>query len=77
MSHANNSKSFKDASINAILTLSLETTLDYSIGYGGTVVWPSSTNIAFLAKFPSILMSNNMCTFTCSYTGLIFPYLVS
>ena len=39
MSHANISKSFKDASRNVIITLSLNTTIDYVTDDGGAVVW--------------------------------------
>ena len=38
MSHANIYKSFKDASINVILTLALDIILEYVIDYGGAVV---------------------------------------
>ena len=56
ISHANISKSFKDASRNAILTLSLDTTLEYVIDDGGAVVCLLATNLASLVKFPSILI---------------------
>ena len=77
ISHANISKSFKDASRNKILTLSLNTTLEYVIHGGGTVVWPSATNLALLENFPSILILNIICPLTCSYPGLVFPLLIS
>ena len=60
ISHENIFKSFKDASRNAILTLSLDTTLEYVIDDGGAVVWPSATNLDFLVNYPSILISNIM-----------------
>ena len=56
MLYENISKLFKDASINAILTLSLDTTIDYVFNDFGAIVWPSVTNITFLVNFPSILM---------------------
>ena len=62
ISHEDISNSFKDAIINEILTLSLGKTLDYVIDDGGAVVWTSATNIEFLVNFPSILISNIMCT---------------
>ena len=77
MLHANISKPFKDAIRNAILTLSLDTTIDYVTDDGGAVVWPSATNIYSLVKFPSNFMLNIMCTLTCSYPGLFFLFLVS
>ena len=52
MSHANISKFFKDESINSIITLPMDTTLDYIIGGGGSVVWTEDANITFLVKFP-------------------------
>ena len=64
-------KSFKDSSRNEILTLSLNITFEYVIYDGGAVVYPSATNIAFIVNFPSILMSNIMCKFMCSYPVLI------
>ena len=76
ISHSNISKSFKDASRDIILTLYLETTLEYVIDDGGAVVWPLDTNLAFLVNSPSILISNTMCTLTCSYPGLIFTFPV-
>ena len=66
MKRANIYKLFKDASRNKIITLSLDTTLEYIIDDGGTVVLPSATNIYLIVNFPSILMSNSMFTFTCS-----------
>ena len=77
ISHANICKLFKDANRNSILTLSLDTTLQYVIDDGGAVLWLSATNLAFLVNFPYILISNIMCTLTCSYPGLIFPFLIS
>ena len=62
--HENISKSFEDASINEILTTSLDTTLEYTIYYGGAVVWLSATNISFIVNFPSISMSNIIFTLT-------------
>ena len=61
MSQAETCKEFKDAIVKAILTLSLETTLEYVIDAGSLVLCPSATNLAFLVKAPSILMSNIMC----------------
>ena len=60
MSHVNISKSFKDTSINSILTLSLDTTLDYLSNDCVYVVCPSAIILAFLVNLPSILMSNFM-----------------
>ena len=40
-------------------------------------MWPSATNTAFLLNFSSILISNIICKLTCSFLGLIFPFLVS
>ena len=68
------SKSFKDASRNEILMISMDTTFEYLIDDGGAVVWPSDTNIYFLLNFPFILMSNIMCTLMCSYPGLLFLF---
>ena len=65
MSHANRSKSFKDARRNGILTISLDTTIEYVIDDGAAAMWSSSTNIYFLVKFTSILMSNIMYTLMC------------
>ena len=58
MSHENISKSLEDARSNAILALSLDTALHYMMDDGGTFVYPSATNIAFLVKLLSILMSD-------------------
>ena len=55
----------------------MDTTLEYVIDDGSSVVWPSANNISFLVNFPSILISNIMCTFACSYPGLIFHFLIS
>ena len=76
ISHAIISKSFKDASINSIRTLSLDTKFEYLINDGSAVVWPSATNISYLVNFPYILLSNIMCALTWSYTRLTFfpPY---
>ena len=56
ISYDNISNSFKDASRNAILTLSMDTTLEYVINDGGAVVCPSATNLAFLVNYPYILI---------------------
>ena len=77
ISYENIFKSFEDASINVILTLSLDTTLEYVIDDGSYVVLPSVTNLAFLVNFPSILISDIMCTLMFSYPGLIFHFLFS
>ena len=77
ISHANIYKLFKDTGRNKILVLSMDTTLEYVIGYGGDVVCPSATNLAFLVNFPSILMSNIMCTLMFSYPVLIFTLIIS
>ena len=74
ISYENIFKSFEDASINVILTLSLDTTLEYVIDDGSYVVLPSVTNLAFLVNFPSILISDIMCTLMFSYPGLIFHF---
>ena len=52
-------------------------TIDYLIDDDGSVVWPSATNIYFLVKFPSVLISIIMYTLMFSYPGLIYPFLVS
>ena len=77
ISHANVSKLFEDASRSSILTLSLDTKLDYVIDDGGAVVWLSAKSITFILNFPSILISNIMCTLTCLYPGFILPFLIS
>ena len=77
ISHSNISKSFKDSSINSILTLSLDTPLEYEIDDISAVMWLSATYLEFLVYLPSILISNSMCTLTCSYPGLILPFLIS
>ena len=64
ISHINIYKSFTYLSRNAIITLSLDITLEYVIDDGGDVVWPSTTNLEFLVNFSSILISNIMCTLT-------------
>ena len=51
-------KSFKDLGQNSILTLYLDTKIEYVNEDGGAVVWPSDNDIYFLVNFPSILMSN-------------------
>ena len=76
ISHANIYNSFKEASRNAILTLSLDTTLEYVIDDDGSGVWPLATNLTFLVNFPFILILYIMCTLTCSYPGLISPFLI-
>ena len=53
-------KKRKNASINTILTLYLDTILEYVINNGGGVLCPPETNIDFLVDLPSILMSNIM-----------------
>ena len=65
LSHENISKSLKGAGRNAILMLSQDTKVEYSIDDGGADVWPSSTNIYFPVNFSSIFMLNIMCTLLC------------
>ena len=56
ISHTNISNLFKYASRNVILTLSLDTELEYVMDYGGALVCPSTKYILFLVNFPSILI---------------------
>ena len=72
MLHENIPKSFKDASRNAILTIYLDTTLQFEIYDGGAVVWTSATNIDFLVNFPSILMPDIVFKLAFLYPGLLF-----
>ena len=50
MLHEKIYKSFYDVGINKILTLSPDTTLDYVIDNGGTVLWLSAANLDFLVN---------------------------
>ena len=51
-------KSLKDTRRNSILTLTMDTTLEYVVDDVGAVVCSSATNIYFILKLPSILKSN-------------------
>ena len=51
------SRSFSAASMNAMWTLSLESTLVYVIDSGGSVIWLPSTSIALWTKLKYIFMS--------------------
>ena len=54
------SRSLRAAIVKAILTESLDTTEEYVIAAGVSVLWPSATKRAFLLKFSPILTSKIM-----------------
>ena len=60
ISHARMSKLFKAAMVSAIQTESRNTTDEYVIEAGATVICPPPTSRAFLRKFSPSLISNIM-----------------
>ena len=63
--------------VNTIPTLSLDTTLEYVLEDGRSVVWPPATQQALHVNHPSILISNIMWKRISWYPTNFWPYLAS
>ena len=77
MSHTQIPRSFRDEILKGNLTLSLHTTLEYSILEVSFVLLPPSTNTSFLLTFPFIIISKIICKISYLYPTMIYPLFVS
>mmetsp|Transcript_33754 Transcript_33754/g.67002 ORF Transcript_33754/g.67002 Transcript_33754/m.67002 type:complete len:211 (+) Transcript_33754:74-706(+) len=75
MSHAMTLSPFSSAIRNASRTESRETTLEYVIELGASVIWPPATNLAFRVK--SIFISNIIWHFISVYPISALPFRTS